>query len=244
MNVKLLMLTGLMFYVHTGVSDSIRMDLFLFPFPFASLSLSASTLTMSSGSSRGSLASSRGSLASSRGSLSSVSFTDIYGLPQYDKSDSVTDYGQHLRFDIIPFESLTKDVPYVDPIGHSNFNKQRRSLDTPQSLASLSSRSSLSSLSPPSSPLDTPFLSASRDSPLAQMSEGFEEMASIGALEMLRAQSAALGDDDTQGTSSSQISAYAVDSEGVREMGPQLTAVQPSGGELLDVILLSLCHRR
>ncbi|XP_036127517.1 protein WWC3 isoform X3 [Molossus molossus] len=44
-------------------------------------SLSASTLTVSSGSSRGSLASSRGSLASSRGSLSSVSFTDIYGLP-------------------------------------------------------------------------------------------------------------------------------------------------------------------
>lgn len=231
MNVKLLMLTGLMFYVHAGVSDSIRMDLFLFPFPFACRSLSASTLTMSSGSSRGSLASSRGSLASSRGSLSSVSFTDIYGLPQYDKSDSVTDYGQHLRFDIIPFESLTKDMPYADAIGHSNFNKQRRSLDTPQSLASLSSRSSLSSLSPPSSPLDTPFLSASRDSPLAQMSEGFEEMASIGALEMLRAQSAALGDDDAQGTSSSQMSAYAVDSEGVREMGPQLTAVQPSGGE-------------
>uniref|UniRef100_A0A669Q5U3 WWC family member 3 n=1 Tax=Phasianus colchicus TaxID=9054 RepID=A0A669Q5U3_PHACC len=196
-------------------------------------SLSASTLTMSSGSSRGSLASSRGSLASSRGSLSSVSFTDIYGLPQYDKSDSVTDYGQHLRFDIIPFESLTKDVPYTDPIGHSNFNKQRRSLDTPQSLASLSSRSSLSSLSPPSSPLDTPFLSASRDSPLAQMSEGFEEIAGMGALEMLRAQTTALGDDDAQGTSSSQMPSYPVDSEGVREMGPQLTAVQPSGAVTL-----------
>ncbi|XP_052629832.1 protein WWC3 isoform X3 [Harpia harpyja] len=196
-------------------------------------SLSASTLTMSSGSSRGSLASSRGSLASSRGSLSSVSFTDIYGLPQYDKSDSVTDYGQHLRFDIIPFESLTKDVPYADPIGHSNFNKQRRSLDTPQSLASLSSRSSLSSLSPPSSPLDTPFLSASRDSPLAQMSEGFEEMASIGALEMLRAQTTVLGDDDTQGTSSSQMSTYPADNEGLREMGPQLTAVQTGGAVTL-----------
>ncbi|NXJ46415.1 WWC3 protein, partial [Spizaetus tyrannus] len=196
-------------------------------------SLSASTLTMSSGSSRGSLASSRGSLASSRGSLSSVSFTDIYGLPQYDKSDSVTDYGQHLRFDIIPFESLTKDVPYADPIGHSNFNKQRRSLDTPQSLASLSSRSSLSSLSPPSSPLDTPFLSASRDSPLAQMSEGFEEMASIGALEMLRAQTTVLGDDDTQGTSSSQTSTYPVDNDGLREMGPQLTAVQTGGAVTL-----------
>ncbi|NXC65483.1 WWC3 protein, partial [Anhinga anhinga] len=196
-------------------------------------SLSASTLTMSSGSSRGSLASSRGSLASSRGSLSSVSFTDIYGLPQYDKSDSITDYGQHLRFDIIPFESLTKDVPYADPIGHSNFNKQRRSLDTPQSLASLSSRSSLSSLSPPSSPLDTPFLSASRDSPLAQMSEGFEEMASIGALEMLRAQATALGDEDTQGTSLSQTSAYPLDNEGLREMGPQLTAVQTGGAVTL-----------
>ncbi|XP_062457216.1 protein WWC3 isoform X3 [Rhea pennata] len=196
-------------------------------------SLSASTLTMSSGSSRGSLASSRGSLASSRGSLSSVSFTDIYGLPQYDKSDSTTDYGQHLRFDIIPFESLTKDVPYTDPIGHSNFNKQRRSLDTPQSLASLSSRSSLSSLSPPSSPLDTPFLSASRDSPLAQMSEGFEEMASIGALEMIRAQTTVLGDDDTQGTSSSQTSAYPVDNEGLREIGPQLINVQAGGAVTL-----------
>ncbi|TRZ26493.1 hypothetical protein HGM15179_000650 [Zosterops borbonicus] len=196
-------------------------------------SLSASTLTMSSGSSRGSLASSRGSLASSRGSLSSVSFTDIYGLPQYDKSDSVTDYGQHLRFDIIPFESLTKDVPYADPIAHSNFNKQRRSLDTPQSLASLSSRSSLSSLSPPSSPLDTPFLSASRDSPLAQMSEGFEEVAGIGALEMLRAQTTALGDDDAQGTSSSQTSAYPLDSEGLREMAPHLTAVQTGGAVTL-----------
>lgn len=216
---------------------------FVFSF-FACRSLSASTLTMSSGSSRGSLASSRGSLASSRGSLSSVSFTDIYGLPQYDKSDSITDYGQHLRFDIIPFESLTKDVPYTDAIGHSNFNKQRRSLDTPQSLASLSSRSSLSSLSPPSSPLDTPFLSASRDSPLAQMSEGFEEMASIGALEMLRAQTTALGDDDTQGTSSPQTSTYPVDNEGLREMGPQLTAVQTGGGEFLDIIILSHYDRK
>ncbi|KAK9401935.1 protein WWC3 [Crotalus adamanteus] len=59
-------------------------------------SLSASSLTISSGSSRGSLASSHGSLASSRGSLSSVSFTDIYGLPQYDKSDTAVDYGQEM----------------------------------------------------------------------------------------------------------------------------------------------------
>uniref|UniRef100_A0A674JC66 C2 domain-containing protein n=1 Tax=Terrapene triunguis TaxID=2587831 RepID=A0A674JC66_9SAUR len=194
-------------------------------------SLSASTLTMSSGSSRGSLASSRGSLASSRGSLSSVSFTDIYGLPQYDKSDSVTDYAQHLRFDLIPFDSLSKDVQYSDSTGHCNFNKQRRSLDTPQSLASLSSRSSLSSLSPPSSPLDTPFLSASRDSPLAQMSEGFEEIAGVGALEMRRAQASVLGD-DAQGTTSSQTPAYPVD-DGLQEMGPHLANIQTGGAVTL-----------
>ncbi|EMP35491.1 H(+)/Cl(-) exchange transporter 4 [Chelonia mydas] len=199
----------------------------------ATESLSASTLTMSSGSSRGSLASSRGSLASSRGSLSSVSFTDIYGLPQYDKSDSVTDYAQHLRFDLIPFDSLSKDVQYSDPTGHCNFNKQRRSLDTPQSLASLSSRSSLSSLSPPSSPLDTPFLSASRDSPLAQMSEGFEEIAGVGALEMRRAQASVLGDDDAQGTTSSQTPAYPVDDEGLQEMGPHLANIQTGGAVTL-----------
>ncbi|XP_075771171.1 protein WWC3 isoform X3 [Pelodiscus sinensis] len=196
-------------------------------------SLSASTLTMSSGSSRGSLASSRGSLASSRGSLSSVSFTDIYGLPQYEKSDSVTDYGQHLRFDLIPFDSLSKDVQYSDSIGHCNFNKQRRSLDTPQSLASLSSRSSLSSLSPPSSPLDTPFLPASRDSPLAQMSEGFEEIAGTGALEMLRAQVSVLGDDDARGTTSSQTPTYPMDEEGLREVGLQLANIQTGGAVTL-----------
>uniref|UniRef100_A0A452TEB6 WWC family member 3 n=1 Tax=Ursus maritimus TaxID=29073 RepID=A0A452TEB6_URSMA len=135
-------------------------------------SLSASTLTVSSGSSRGSLASSRGSLASSRGSLSSVSFTDIYGLPQYEKPDA--ECGQLLRFDLLPFDSLGRDAPFLDPPVPSGFHKQRRSLDTPQSLASLSSRSSLSSLSPPSSPLDTPFLPASRDSPLAQLGDSFE----------------------------------------------------------------------
>ncbi|XP_074048583.1 protein WWC3 isoform X4 [Macrotis lagotis] len=191
-------------------------------------SLSASTLTVSSGSSRGSLASSRGSLASSRGSLSSISFTDIYGLPQYEKSDA--DYGQHLRFDLIPFDALGKDAPFSESTGHSNFNKQRRSLDTPQSLASLSSRSSLSSLSPPSSPLDTPFLSASRDSPLAQMSDGFE-MLGIGALERLRAQASALGDDETQGTTSLQHSGHHGDGEGVREqLRPQLANVPTTSG--------------
>nr|XP_031527078.1 protein WWC3 [Vicugna pacos] len=117
-------------------------------------SLSASTLTVSSGSSRGSLASSRGSLASSRGSLSSVSFTDIYGLPQYEKPDAA-DGGQPLRFDLVPFDSLGRDAPFTEPPGPSAFHKQRRSLDTPQSLASLSSRSSPVPRCPrPASPLD------------------------------------------------------------------------------------------
>ncbi|XP_028935648.1 protein WWC3 [Ornithorhynchus anatinus] len=189
-------------------------------------SLSASTLTVSSGSSRGSLASSRGSLASSRGSLSSISFTDIYGLPQYEKSDP--EYGQHLRFDLVPFDSLGKETPFFDSTSHTNFTKQRRSLDTPQSLASLSSRSSLSSLSPPSSPLDTPFLSASRDSPLAPMADGFE-VVGLGTLEMLRVQASALGDEDTPGGASSQPLNYPGDGEGPRERGAQLTGLQPGG---------------
>ncbi|XP_027970848.1 protein WWC3 isoform X2 [Eumetopias jubatus] len=184
-------------------------------------SLSASTLTVSSGSSRGSLASSRGSLASSRGSLSSVSFTDIYGLPQYEKPD--TECGQLLRFDLIPFDSLGRDAPFSDPAVPSGFHKQRRSLDTPQSLASLSSRSSLSSLSPPSSPLDTPFLPASRDSPLAQLGDSFE-VPGLGALDRLRAQACALGDEDLQGTASLQPHGFPGDGEGPRERGPQVTA--------------------
>ncbi|XP_035581826.1 protein WWC3-like isoform X2 [Zalophus californianus] len=184
-------------------------------------SLSASTLTVSSGSSRGSLASSRGSLASSRGSLSSISFTDIYGLPQYEKPD--TECGQLLRFDLIPFDSLGRDAPFSDPAVPSGFHKQRRSLDTPQSLASLSSRSSLSSLSPPSSPLDTPFLPASRDSPLAQLGDSFE-VPGLGALDRLRAQACALGDEDLQGTASLQPHGFPGDGEGPRERGPQVTA--------------------
>ncbi|XP_053164445.1 protein WWC3 isoform X2 [Hemicordylus capensis] len=196
-------------------------------------SLSASTLTISSGSSRGSLASSRGSLASSRGSLSSVSFTDIYGVPQYEKSDSATDYGQHIRYDAIPVDSHCKDVQYLDCIGPSASSKQRRSLDTPLSLASLSSRSSLSSLSPPSSPLDTPFLSASRDSPLAQRSEGYEEMMVTGALEVLRAQVSILGEDKVQETVSSKALEYSSGSEGLREAGLQLTNIPASGAVTL-----------
>lgn len=190
---------------------------FLIPWLFH-FSLSASTLTVSSGSSRGSLASSRGSLASSRGSLSSISFTDIYGLPQYEKADA--ECGQLLRFDLIPFESLGRDVPFTDPQSHSGFHKQRKSLDTPQSLASLSSRSSLSSLSPPSSPLDTPFLPASRDSPLAQMTDTFE-VAGLGTLDRLRSQASTLGDEDLQGTATLQPHGIPVDGEGPRERGPQ-----------------------
>ncbi|XP_006835708.1 PREDICTED: protein WWC3 [Chrysochloris asiatica] len=189
-------------------------------------SLSASTLTVSSGSSRGSLASSRGSLASSRGSLSSISFTDIYGLPQYEKPEA--DSGQLLRFDLIPFDSLGRDAPFSDSPGPSGFSKQRRSLDTPQSLASLSSRSSLSSLSPPSSPLDTPFLPASRDSPLAQMVDGFE-VPVLGGLDRLRVQSCAVGDEELQGTASLQPHLFPSDGEGSRERGPQLAGA-PAGG--------------
>ncbi|KAM9042465.1 protein WWC3-like isoform 1-T2 [Megaptera novaeangliae] len=183
--------------------------------------LSASTLTVSSGSSRGSLASSRGSLASSRGSLSSVSFTDIYGLPQYEKPDA--EGGPLLRCDLVPFDSLGRDAPLADAPGPAGLHKQRRSLDTPQSLASLSSRSSLSSLSPPSSPLDTPFLPASRDSPLAQLGDAFE-VAGLGALDRLRAQASALGDEDPPGAASLPPHGCPWDGEGPRERGPQAAA--------------------
>ncbi|XP_058147748.1 protein WWC3 [Dasypus novemcinctus] len=184
-------------------------------------SLSASTLTVSSGSSRGSLASSRGSLASSRGSLSSVSFTDIYGLPQYEKPEA--EGGQPLRFDLLPFDALGREATLSDSPGHAGFGKPRRSLDTPQSLASLSSRSSLSSLSPPSSPLDTPFLPASRDSPLAQVADGLE-VPGLGALDRLRAQAPALGDEEGQGMASLQLHESPGDGEGPPERGPQLAA--------------------
>lgn len=152
--------------------------------------------------------------------MSSVSFTDIYGLPQYDKPDA--ECGQLLRFDLIPFDSLGRDAPFLDPPVPSGFHKQRRSLDTPQSLASLSSRSSLSSLSPPSSPLDTPFLPASRDSPLTQLGDTFE-VPGLGTLDRLRAQASALGDEDLPGTVSLQPHGFPGDGEGPRERGPQVT---------------------
>ncbi|XP_061634157.1 protein WWC3 [Phyllopteryx taeniolatus] len=146
-------------------------------------SLSASSLTVSSSSSRGSLASSRGSLASSRGSLSSISFSDIYGMPHYERHDEPPD--PHLRF-ALPPEAASRDAYTPEPAAPS---KAKRSHDTPQSLASLSSRSSLSSLSPPSSPMDTPYHSTSQDCPLAQMTEEYMEQAGRGLLEGLRAQS-------------------------------------------------------
>ncbi|XP_029003949.1 protein WWC3 isoform X2 [Betta splendens] len=151
-------------------------------------SLSASSLTVSSSSSRGSLASSRGSLASSRGSLSSISFSDIYGLPQYERHDGTGEpFDSHLRY-LLPIETISRDCSMFspDPLTQS---KTKRSHDTPQSLASLSSRSSLSSLSPPSSPMDTPYHSAPQDCPLTQMTEEYMEQASRGLLEGLRAQS-------------------------------------------------------
>ncbi|XP_042581873.1 protein WWC3-like isoform X2 [Cyprinus carpio] len=136
-------------------------------------SLSASNLTVSSSSSRGSLASSRGSLASSRGSLSSVSFTDIYGLPQYERTEGSSDVLDPSFRYLLPLETHTRDGSAFGP---------KRSHDTPQSLTSLSSRSSLSSLSPPSSPMDTPYHSAPQDCPLAQMTEEYMEVASRGLL--------------------------------------------------------------
>ncbi|CAJ1059890.1 protein WWC3 [Xyrichtys novacula] len=168
-------------------------------------SLSASSLTVSSSSSRGSLASSRGSLASSRGSLSSISFSDIYGVPQYERHEGSGELlDPHLRY-LLPLEAVSRDCSMFtpDPLIQS---KPKRSHDTPQSLASLSSRSSLSSLSPPSSPMDTPYHSAPQDCPLTQMTEEYMEQAGRGLLEGLRAQSqplahtAMLGSEDT-GTS-------------------------------------------
>lgn len=181
-----------MFRLVTGLT---LLQLFLSVFSHSYLSsvssLSASSLTVSSSSSRGSLASSRGSLASSRGSLSSISFSDIYGVPQYERHDGAGEpLDPHLRYLLQP-ETLSRDCSIYtpDPLTQS---KSKRSHDTPQSLASLSSRSSLSSLSPPSSPMDTPYHSAPQDCPLTQMTEEYMEQAGRGLLEGLRAQSQTL----------------------------------------------------
>ncbi|XP_014880503.1 protein WWC3 [Poecilia latipinna] len=155
-------------------------------------SLSASSLTVSSSSSRGSLASSRGSLTSSRGSLSSISFSDIYGVPQYERHEGAAEpLDPHVRY-LLPPESASRDCSVLSP-EYLAQSKSKRSHDTPQSLASLSSRSSLSSLSPPSSPMDTPYHSAPPDCPLTQMTEEYMEQAGRGLLEELRAQSVSHG---------------------------------------------------
>lgn len=175
---------------------------------------------MSSSSSRGSLASSRGSLASSRGSLSSISFSDIYGLPQYERHDGVGEpLDPHLRY-LLPPETVSRDCSMFtpDPLTQS---KAKRSHDTPQSLASLSSRSSLSSLSPPSSPMDTTYHSAPQDCPLTQMTEEYMEQAGRGLLEGLRAQSqplshsAMFGGDDVV----SPTAVHPLDNKSHRESG-------------------------
>nr|XP_046246607.1 protein WWC3 isoform X1 [Scatophagus argus] len=185
-------------------------------------SLSASSLTVSSSSSRGSLASSRGSLASSRGSLSSISFSDIYCLPQYERHDGVGEpLDPHIRY-LLPPETVSRDCTMFtpDPLTQS---KTKRSHDTPQSLASLSSRSSLSSLSPPSSPMDTPYHSAPQDCPLTQMTEEYMEQAGRGLLEGLRAQSqplshsAMLSGEDTVGPAA----VHQLDNKSHRDSGTQ-----------------------
>lgn len=179
-------------------------------------SLSASSLTVSSSSSRGSLASSRGSLASSRGSLSSISFSDIYGVPQYERNEGAAEpLDAHVRY-LLPPEGAPRDCPAFSPEPLTQ-NKTKRSHDTPQSLASLSSRSSLSSLSPPSSPMDTPYHSAPQDCPLTQMTEEYMEQASRRLLEGLRAQSQTL----------SQSSALSSEDTANQTATPQLDAKIP-----------------
>lgn len=194
---------------------------------------------MSSSSSRGSLASSRGSLASSRGSLSSISFTDIYGLPQYDRAGEVPvpdPSDPHLRY-LLPLEAPIGAVGMGGGGGYGSdmlsLGKAKRSHDnTPQSLASLSSRSSLSSLSPPSSPMDTPYHSAPQDCPLTQMTEEYMELAGRGILESLRAPGPSPGQSQTQtpqhpallptGTAEAEVAAaHLLEVKTHREGGPQ-----------------------
>ncbi|KAM9481921.1 protein WWC3 isoform 3-T3 [Clarias gariepinus] len=181
-------------------------------------SLSASTLTVSSSSSRGSLASSRGSLASSRGSLSSLSFTDIYGMPQYERQEACLDIPESTWRYPMPVEPSCRDV--------SSVMGPKRIHEAPQSLTSLSSRSSLSSLSPPSSPMDTPYHSGPPDCPLTQMTEEYMELAGRGlVLEGLRGQThtqtqqlAALpGEGDTGGSTT----AHLLEGKGSRDAGVQ-----------------------
>ncbi|XP_066521743.1 protein WWC3 isoform X3 [Hoplias malabaricus] len=185
-------------------------------------SLSASSLTVSSSSSRGSLASSRGSLASSRGSLSSVSFTDIYGLPQYERQEGCVDVPDASFRYLLPVEAPCRDTSTFGP---------KRPHDTPQSLTSLSSRSSLSSLSPPSSPMDTPYHSGPQDCPLTQMTEEYMELAGRGVvLEGLRGQTQVQQQATlpVEGEVGGPSTAHLLESKGHRDGGVQ-TAYSTTG---------------
>ncbi|KAK2835914.1 hypothetical protein Q5P01_016398 [Channa striata] len=183
-------------------------------------SLSASSLTVSSSSSRGSLASSRGSLASSRGSLSSISFSDIYGLPQYERHEGAGEpFDSHLRY-LLPIETVSRDCSMFSPDPLTQ-PKTKRCHDTPQSLASLSSRSSLSSLSPPSSPMDTPYHSAPQDCPLTQMTEEYMEQAGRGLLEGLRAQSQTLSHSAMLSSEDTVSPVHQLDNKSHRDSGAQ-----------------------
>ncbi|XP_043985671.1 protein WWC3 [Gambusia affinis] len=186
-------------------------------------SLSASSLTVSSSSSRGSLASSRGSLTSSRGSLSSISFTDIYGVPQYERHEGAAEpLEPHLRY-LLPLESAARECSVFNP-EHLTQHKSKRSHDTPQSLASLSSRSSLSSLSPPSSPMDTPYHLAPQDYPLAQMTEEYMEQAGRGLRPQTVSHGILMGAEDM----ASPAALHQLDTKSQRDSGAQ-TAFTSTG---------------
>ncbi|XP_017335192.1 protein WWC3 isoform X1 [Ictalurus punctatus] len=176
-------------------------------------SLSASTLTMSSSSSRGSLASSRGSLTSSRGSLSSLSFTDIYGMPQFERQEACLDIPEPTWRYPMPVEPSCRDVSSV--LG------PKRVIEAPQSLTSLSSRSSLSSLSPPSSPMDTPYHSGPPDCPLTQMTEEYMELAGRGlVIEGLRGQTHTQTQ-QLEGEAGGSTTAHLLEVKGSRDGGVQ-----------------------
>ncbi|XP_036082342.1 protein WWC3 isoform X5 [Rousettus aegyptiacus] len=78
-----------------------------------------------------------------------------------------------------------------------------------------------------SSPLDTPFLPASRESPLAPLGDSLE-VPGLGTLDRLRAQASALGDEDLPGTVTFQPHAFPGDGEGPRERGTQVATVPMS----------------
>lgn len=90
---------------------------------------------------------STGSLsASSKGSLSSLSFTDIYGLPQCSADPSLQDLHKRIGHLIQGSSQVTASPSYEEP--------NTISLSVGHSVPSLSPRSSLSSISPPVSPYE------------------------------------------------------------------------------------------